>query len=293
MSFLSNAISSLAPIVATVAPFVPGGQGVALVAGAKAASDARKEAKAQQLQAQRRVNMMDFGVGGGRPTFVDPYASQLVVNAGQAAQPQGFLGTVRSGLREVGGFVQDAFSSGIPQLLGFNRPANVGQQPAITTVTNVGAQESQGSGSIQQAGMGGLLPSVLGGARSLLKSPLGQIALGGGAGLALQGMGSQTPGMRITRKMKSQAKMIVNMTGGNISQAAGILGIDENTLIMILLKRFRNDGPVVTKAALRKTKSTIRKLHNMQDVLKSITPTAAGRRKAPMRRATTTTLIKN
>ena len=62
---------------------------------------------------------------------------------------------------------------------------------------------------------------------------------------------------------------------------------------MILLKRFRNDGPVVTKAALRKTKSTIRKLHNMQDVLKSITPTTTGRRRAPMKRATTTTLIKN
>jgi hypothetical protein len=64
-------------------------------------------------------------------------------------------------------------------------------------------------------------------------------------------------------------------------------------LIAILLKRFRNDGPVVTKAALRKTKSTIRKLHNMQDVLKSITPTASGRRRATTKRGMTTTLIKN
>jgi hypothetical protein len=83
------------------------------------------------------------------------------------------------------------------------------------------------------------------------------------------------------------------MVGGDLSAAANILGIDENMLVMILLKRFRNDGPVVTKAALRKTKQTIRRLHSMQDVLKSITPTAAGRRKAPMKRATTTTLIKN
>jgi hypothetical protein len=64
-------------------------------------------------------------------------------------------------------------------------------------------------------------------------------------------------------------------------------------LVMILLKRFRNDGPVVTKAALRKTKQTIRRLHSMQDVLKSITPTATMRRRSPMKRATTTTLIKN
>jgi len=93
--------------------------------------------------------------------------------------------------------------------------------------------------------------------------------------------------------MKSQARMVLNMTGGNLAATADMLGIDQNTLVMILLKRFRNDGPVVTKAALRKTKQTIRRLHNMQDVLKSITPTAAGRRRAPMKRATTTTLIKN
>ena len=62
---------------------------------------------------------------------------------------------------------------------------------------------------------------------------------------------------------------------------------------MILLKRFRNDGPVITKAALRKTKSTIRKLKNMCDMYEDLRPTA--RRRTPMRRATraSTTLIKN
>jgi hypothetical protein len=199
---------------------------------------------------------------------------------------------VSSGLRQVGGLVSDAFSSGIPQLFGVGRPAGVGQQPAITTVTNVGAQESSGSGSIQTAGLGGMLPSIVGGARSLLKSPLGQIALGGGAGLALQGIGTSGGGMRITRKMKSQARMVLNMTGGNLSAASQMLGIDENTLVMILLKRFRNDGPVVTKAALRKTKQTVRRLKSMCDMYDSLRPTAT-RRKTPMRRSSTTTLIKN
>ena len=137
------------------------------------------------------------------------------------------------------------------------------------------------------------MPNILGGARSLLKSPMGQLALGGGAAGALSFMGSDGKQMRITRKMKSQARMVLNLAQGNISVAADILNISEDMLITILLKRFRNDGPVVTKAALRKTKQTIRRLHNMQDVLKSITPTAAGRRRAPMKRATTTTLIKN
>ena len=291
MSFFSNLVKQVAPVVATVAPFIPGGQAVAAVAAVKVKADQRAAAKYAMAQEMESSSMMDFGGPGSRPTFVDPYASQLVVNRGQPAEPQGFFGTVRSGLQQVGGLVQDAFSSGIPQLLGLNRPQNTGQQPAITTVTNVGAQESQGSGSIQ-AGMGGLLPSVLGGARSLLKTPLGQIALGGGAGLALQGMGSGSSGMRITRKMKSQARMVLNMNGGNLSAAAQMLGVDENTLVMILLKRFRNDGPVVTKAALRKTKQTVRRLKSMCDMYDSLRPTAT-RRKAPMRRASSTTLIKN
>ena len=292
MSLFSNLVKQVAPVVATVAPFIPGGQAIAAVATIKAKADQDAAIKFQQAKAQRSYDMMDFGMGGGRSTFSDPYASSLVVNQGQAQQPQGFFGTVRSGLQQVGGLVGDVFSSGLPQLFGVSRPQNVGQQPAITTVTNVGAQESQGSGSIQSAGMGALLPSVLGGARSLLKSPLGQIALGGGAGLALQGMGSGSSGMRITRKMKSQARMVLNMTGGNLQAASQMLGIDENTLVMILLKRFRNDGAVVTKAALRKTKQTVRRLKSMCDMYDSLRPTAT-RRKAPMRRASSTTLIKN
>jgi hypothetical protein len=86
--------------------------------------------------------------------------------------------------------------------------------------------------------------------------------------------------------------MVLNMAGGNLSVAANILGIDENTLVMILLKRFRNDGPVVTKAALRKTKQTVRRLKSMCDMYDSLRPTAA-RRRSPMKRASTTTLIKN
>ena len=136
--------------------------------------------------------------------------------------------------------MQDAFASGIPQLLGVNRPPSVGQQPALTTTTSVGAQESQGSGSIQ-AGAGSLLAPVLSQARNLLKTPQGQLALGGGSALVGSMFGGQQQGMRITRKMKSQARMVLNMTGGNLAAAADMLGIDQNTLVMILLKRFRND----------------------------------------------------
>ena len=291
MSFLSNLIKKAAPIVATVAPFTPVGTAAAVVANVQAQQDANYRRKLAEEQ-RRKQEMEFFGSSGSSiPTIQSNLAATRPV-VGTASSGEGFFSTLRSGLRETGGFISDVFSSGIPQLFGVNRPRGVAQQPAITTVTNVGAQESQGSGSIQ-AGMGVALPSIIGGARSLLKSPLGQLGLGTAAGSAISLMGPDGKTMRITRKMKSQARMVVNLAQGNLSIAADILNISEDMLVAILLKRFRNDGPVVTKAALRKTKQTIRRLHNMQDVLKSITPTAAGRRRAPMKRATTTTLIKN
>lgn len=291
MSVLSNLIKKVAPVIATVAPMTPIGTAAAVVSTVQAQQNAEFRRKTAEEQARKQQMEFMNNTRSSIPTIQSNLAATTPV-LGEQNSGGSFLSTVRSGLREVGGFVSDAFSSGIPQLFGVNRPRGVGQQPAITTVTNVGAQESQGSGSIQ-AGMGALLPNVLGGARSLLKSPLGQLTLGTGAAGAISLMGSDGKQMRITRKMKSQARTVLNLAQGNISVAADILNISEDMLIMILLKRFRNDGPVVTKAALRKTKSTIRKLHNMQDVLKSITPTAAGRRRAPMKRATTTTLIKN
>ena len=164
--------------------------------------------------------------------------------------------------------------------------------PIFTTVTNVGAQESQGSGSIQ-AGMGSLLPSLVSGARGLIKSPVGQLLTGTGIGSAISMLGSDGKPMRVTRKMKAQARSLLNMTGGNVAMTADFLGISEQQLVFILLKRFRNDGPVVTKAALRKTKSTIRKMKNMCDMYDDLRP--AARRRTPMKRATrsSTTLIKN
>jgi hypothetical protein len=274
-----------------------GGNPVAAFAGGvQADQQAKEKRKLQrrfaQQQAQEAERMADYSDFGTSQSTLSRNLAMTTPTVGTASSGEGFFSTIRSGLRETGGFISDVFSSGIPQLFGVNRPRGVGQQPAITTVTNVGAQESQGSGSIQ-AGMGVALPSIISGARGLLKTPLGQLGLGTAAGAAVSLMGPDGKTMRVTRKMKSQARMVVNLAQGNLSVAADILGISEDMLVAILLKRFRNDGPVVTKAALRKTKQTIRRLHNMQDVLKSITPTAAGRRRAPMKRASTITQIKN
>ena len=290
MSLLSNFLKKAAPVVAAVAPGTP----IGTAAQIKTIADQQAEARYQRnlaLDRRKAAEMEYFGNSGSSIPTIQANLARTTPVVSTASSGGGFFDTIRGGLREVGGFVSDVFSSGVPQLFGIQRPPSVGQQPALTTVTNIGAQESQGSGSVQ-AGAGSLLAPVLTGARNLLKTPQGQLALGGGGALVGSLFGGEQKSMRVTRKMKSQARMVLNMTGGNLQAAADILGIDQNTLVMVLLKRFRNDGPVVTKAALRKTKQTVRRLKSMCDMYDSLRP-AAARRRTPMKRATSTTLIKN
>jgi len=287
MSFLSNLIKDVAPFVAAAAPGTP----VGAIAAVKTVADVKAQqkflsetAKQKQLDEQRRIEQMELGSSFTGSAFTPPKVQQL-----------GFLDQLGNLASTVGTTLvqgaQQFIPSVINQRLFGQRPQSAAQGPALTTITNVGAQESQGSGSIQ-AGAGALLPSILGGARSLLKSPAGQLALGGGVGLATGMFQGKDTSVRVTRKMKRDARMVLNLTGGNLAAAADMFGVSQEFFIFVLLKRFRNDGPVVTKAALRKTKQTVRRLKSMCDMYDSLRPTAA-RRKTPMKRASTTTLIKN
>jgi hypothetical protein len=287
---LSSIISRIVPVAIGVATGGPIGGYTAAVATEATKRQEKRIARENERIKQENERIMEYFGTTGRSTFNDPYSSSLNVNAGATSSSGGFFDTLRGGLRETGGFLNDLFYSGIPSLLGYNRPPNVGQQPAITTVTNLGAAETSGSGTIE-AGFGSVVPTLVNAGRNLLKNPFGQIGLGTAVGGAVSLMTPDGRRVRITRKMKSQAKMVLNMTGGNLAAASEILGIDQNTLVMILLKRFRNDGPVVTKAALRKTKQTVRRLKNMCDMYDSLRPSPT-RRKAPVRRASTT-LISN
>ena len=289
MSILSKFVRKAAPIVATVAPFV-GGAGVAV--GAAAGAIATNEARRKQQAQEREITGMElFGnqtISRGAvqvPPYVSPTTTQ---SAGFGSGIGGFFERVGSGTM---GLLENVLPGVITgKILGQPvQRANMGV--ATTTTGNLGAQESQGSGAIQ-AGMGTLLGPALNVGRSILKSPFGQI----GTGLGAVGLGSLMTAdgrqMRVTRKMKAQARMLLNMTGGNLQATADMLGIDTQTLVFILLKRFRNDGAVVTKAALRKTKSTIRKLKGMCDMYDDLRP-AARRRTTTRRKMAGTTLISN
>ena len=162
-------------------------------------------------------------------------------------------------------------------------------QPALPTQSGQQGRESQSSG-VQEAFLGGF-GNILGQAGRFLRTPAGQIGTGLAGGIGASMLGSQPSGVRITRKMKSQFRAVLNINNGNYDLASEMLGVSTDFFISVLLKRFRNDGAVVTKAALRKTKTTVRRLKNMCDMYDSLRPSAT-RRRTPMKRASTT-LISN
>jgi len=163
---------------------------------------------------------------------------------------------------------------------------------ARASETSTSGQLTGGQMPTNEAFIGGL-GGIANVASKFLRTPGGQIGGGLLAGGALSLFDGQPKKMRVTKKMRSQARMVLNMMGGDLSRASAFLNISQQELVAILLKRFRNDGAVITKAALRKTKTTIRRLKSMCDTYDDLRP-AAKRRASPMKRASrSTTLIKN
>ena len=86
--------------------------------------------------------------------------------------------------------------------------------------------------------------------------------------------------LRVTRKLKSDVKKAVEMFG--VEFVAEQMGTDIEVVFYILTKKMRNDGPYVTKAAVRKTRQTVRKMKNLCDMYDDLRP--AAKRRAPVRR---------
>lgn len=295
MSFLSKIASIAAPIISVAVPGV-GGVVAGTAANIVAAGERKKEIRKTQNKLAQEYENMEFM--SNRSTFRDPYAgSQMLTPNAVGSQNAGFFGGVSDFFRSAGGLARDVIGSGIPQLFGYNRPPSSVQQPAVTTITNLGASETQESGAMQGF-VGGFVPSLVSGARSLITSPIGQIGLGTAAGGALSLLDGAGRQIRITRKTKRLAQQAYQLSFGDLSSATSLfaqlsgISVNEMQFVQILTKRFRNDGAVVTKAALRKTRSTLRKMKSMCDMYNSVAKSPARRRASPMKRASTT-LISN
>lgn len=245
-------------------------------------------ARNQQIEEENRKMAEIFGTGN--VTRVQPNL------AGQAVTSSGFGAGFGTFLGDVARNIVSPISSIATSIAPFFGSRDAIRQPASTRVPILQGTELQGTGQ-NEAFVGGF-GNVIGAAGRFLRTPAGQIGTGLGVGTALSLGQMPTGKMRITRKTKRLAQQAYSLAFGDLSAATQIfaqltgIAVNEQEFVLILTKRFRNDGAVVTKAALRKTKTTIRRLKNMCDMYDSLRK-APTRRRTTMKRAVGTTLISN
>ena len=182
--------------------------------------------------------------------------------------------------------------------------AGVDSPATVLNVSQTGqlqpAGSMQGNGMSQNAFVGALGPlsQLLGqGARTLARPSVGGALTGLGAGVAadfVMDMFGNQKKLVITRKLQRDVKKVFMLSGGNIAfisiNSMKLFGKDlsEDQILKILFKTFKNQGPYVTKAAVRKTRSTIRKMETLCDLKDRLCPP---KRRAPARRRTMSTSI--
>ncbi len=178
------------------------------------------------------------------------------------------------------------------------RQAGVDSPATILNVSQTGQLSPGAMGGrlpqTQQAGFGlvGPLSQLLTqGARTLARPGVGGALTGFGAGLVpmvYTDLFGNKKKLVITRKLQREVKKVFMMTGGDIDFIAAnsimLFGkdLDTNMILAILFKTFKNQGPYVTKAAVRKTRQTIRKLDTLEMLKAQMCPP----KRAPARRRT-------
>jgi hypothetical protein len=134
------------------------------------------------------------------------------------------------------------------------------------------------------------LPAIIGGGVGAVRSMGGMLGLAGGAIMVAPTIIDMVTGeekkLRVTRRLRSQVKQAVQMFGAEV--VAENMGTSVEVVFYILTKKMRNDGSYVTKAAVRKTRQTVRKMKHLCDMYDDLRPPA---RRAPARRATTSKVM--
>ena len=97
--------------------------------------------------------------------------------------------------------------------------------------------------------------------------------------------------MIITRKLQRDTKELMELFGNDMDAVAMQLTklkkkeYDSGKVLKILMHKFTNQGPYVTKAAVRKTRKTVRKLDSLTRLHNEICKSTTRTRRAPVRRA--------
>jgi len=207
-------------------------------------------------------------------------------------------GTISTGISSLG---QEVDVSAPPA--GVDAPATVAPVSQTSALRIPPAAQGFGGPMPQQAfiggaGLGALATQGIGAATRLLTKPgVGGLIGGLGAGaivdVFIDQFGQQKK-LVITRKMQRDVKKLFMMSGGDFNMTAELYRmatgrqITGEQVVKIITKTFKNQGPYVTKAAVRKTRSTIRKMETLCDLKDRLAPP---KRRAPARRRTMSTSI--
>ena len=219
------------------------------------------------------------------------------------------------GAPQIGRSVGAALSGGVDrvgEVLDFNAPAAGVDSPAtINPLSQTSQVQVPGVPSFvtgtpmpqppQQQFIGGFAPLVgqgLSQAARFLTRPGVPSAVGGfGAGVAAEVFVDQfgnTKKLVITRKLQRDVKKLFMLSMGDFNMTAQLYqmatgrSLTPEQVVQIITKTFKNQGPYVTKAAVRKTRATIRKMETLCDLKDRLAPP---RRPAPRRRAMSTTKV--
>lgn len=177
--------------------------------------------------------------------------------------------------------------AGIPASSPIYAPTFMGGVTPASLTGNIPAMPQMGG--VQQAAV----PAIIGGGVQLGRGLFGAFMGGAAAGVLaptiIDPVTGQEKKLRVTRRLRSQVKQAVQMFG--VEAVADQMGVGVEVIFYILTKKMRNDGSYVTKAAVRKTRQTVRKMKHLCDMYDDLRPPA--RRAAARRTASKTTLIKN
>ena len=158
---------------------------------------------------------------------------------------------------------------------------------------------ARSNGMTSQAGFGMLSP-LLTQAGKFLSSRTGQIATGVGTGALFGGIGQDgkmKPVLTQSRRNKAKVRQLVNFMGiegtANFLSQSMNVNVSPNDVVALLLRTFRNDGAFITKAQVRNLRRTTNRFKSLEKQVKEATSMTRTTRRAPVRRASSTTLIKN
>lgn len=231
-----------------------------------------------------------LGLGTGRQTLQG--ALQGAVRGAVMGQP--FMGA-GAGALTAGTQQGQATAVAVPQMppaeTAFSgetvqpvRATNISYSPGIQPAIMRTPMPPSDRGIAQAGGPLAVIPPAVSAGRGIM----GMLGLAGGAitvaPFIIDPFTGEEKKLRVTRKLKSDVKKAVEMFGAEF--VADQMGTSIEVVFYILTKKMRNDGPYVTKAAVRKTRQTVRKMKNLCDMYDDLRP--AARRRAPARKTMST-----